>query len=147
MNPDVVEKDKNMALSNAIRMQSRQLRALFFDDEYDAFVNNVGYLIGDDDFKMADVLFGTDLNGRDYNNLAVDVSDGVNLSNVMGIRLQNGSNGSFGDRPIKAKEYEAELIKASTVLSPMIFMTWITTVLTVFSMLTIQNQLNVLLNN
>ena len=112
MNPDVVERDKNMALSNAIRMQSKQLRALFFDAEYEAFVNNVGYLIGDDEFKFADVLFGTDLNGRDYNNLSVDVSDGVNLSNVMGIRLQNGSNGSFGDRPINAKEYEAELIKA-----------------------------------
>ena len=87
MNPDVVERDKNMALSNAIRMQSKQLRALFFDSEYEAFVNNVGYLIGDDEFKFADVLFGTDLNGRDYNNLSVDVSDGVNLSNVMGIQI------------------------------------------------------------
>lgn len=113
MNPNIVEKDKNMSLDNAIAMRSKQVRAIFFDDEFEAFVNNVGYLIDDtESFKNADVLFGTDLNGRDYANLAVDMSDGVNLSSLMGIKLQNGSNGSFGDAPVKSAEYEAEMVKA-----------------------------------
>lgn len=112
MNPDVIRNDTNMSLQNAIRINSKQIRCVFFEDEYDAFCQNVSYLIGDteEEFKLADVLFGTDLNGNAYSNITIGTD--VNLSTVYGIQLLNGSNGNFGDRPINSDEYATELKKA-----------------------------------
>lgn len=115
MNPDVIEKDMNMSLYNCVKIKSKQIRAYFFDDEYDAFVNNVSYLMNESEntFARADVLFGTDLNGNTYPNLVIDNQvAGVNLSSIYGIQLQNGSNGNFGERPINTKEWEVEVVKA-----------------------------------
>lgn len=117
MDPDIIEKDKNVSMYNAIKIKSKQIRCEFFDDEYAAFANNVSYLTGetsDPKFKYADVLFGTDLNGKAYENITVDTttSGAANLSTVFGINLVNGSNGNFGDRPVETKEWEMQLVKA-----------------------------------
>lgn len=113
MNPDIIEKDTNMSLQNQIRRNSKQLRCVFFDDEYTAFAQNVSYLIsGDSDgeFKYADCVFGTDLWGEAYDNITIGTD--VNLSTIYGIQLENGSNGEFGDRPINATTYAAQVKKA-----------------------------------
>lgn len=112
MNPDIILKDRNMSIQNSIRINSKQVRCVFFEDEFDAFVKNVSYLIGDtaDKFKYADVLFGTDLLGKAYPNITIGTD--VNLSTVYGIQLLNGSNGNFGNRPINSDEYATELKKA-----------------------------------
>lgn len=112
MNPDIILKDRNMSIQNSIRINSKQVRCVFFEDEFDAFVENVSYLIGDTagKFKYADVLFGTDLNGKAYPNITIGTD--VNLSTVYGIQLLNGSNGNFGNRPINSDEYATELKKA-----------------------------------
>ena len=112
MNPDIILKDRNMSIQNSIRINSKQIRCVFFGDEFDAFAKNVSYLIGDSagKFKYADVLFGTDLLGNAYPNITIGTD--VNLSTVYGIQLLNGSNGNFGDRPINSDEYATELKKA-----------------------------------
>lgn len=112
MNPDIILKDRNMSLQNSIRIHSKQIRCVFFEDEYNAFCDNVAYLIGDteNNFKYADVLFGADLDGNAYSNITIGTD--VNLSTVYGIQLLNGSNGNFGERPINAAEYPTELKKA-----------------------------------
>ena len=112
MNPDIILKDRNMSIQNSIRINSKQVRCVFFEDEFDAFVANVSYLIGDTagKFKYADVLFGTDLLGKAYPNITIGTD--VNLSTVYGIQLLNGSNGNFGNRPINSDEYATELKKA-----------------------------------
>ena len=112
MNPDIILKDRNMSIQNSIRINSKQIRCVFFEDEFDAFAKNVSYLIGDSagKFKYADVLFGTDLLGNAYPNITIGTD--VNLSTVYGIQLLNGSNGNFGDRPINSDEYATELKKA-----------------------------------
>lgn len=112
MNPDIILKDRNMSIQNSIRINSKQVRCVFFEDEFDAFVQNVSYLIGDTagKFKYADVLFGTDLLGKAYPNITIGTD--VNLSTVYGIQLLNGSNGNFGNRPINSDEYATELKKA-----------------------------------
>lgn len=112
MNPDIILKDRNMSIQNSIRINSKQVRCVFFEDEFDAFVENVSYLIGDTagKFKYADVLFGTDLLGNAYPNITIGTD--VNLSTVYGIQLLNGSNGNFGNRPINSDEYATELKKA-----------------------------------
>lgn len=112
MNPDIILKDRNMSIQNSIRINSKQVRCVFFEDEFDAFVENISYLIGDTagKFKYADVLFGTDLLGKAYPNITIGTD--VNLSTVYGIQLLNGSNGNFGNRPINSDEYATELKKA-----------------------------------
>lgn len=114
MDPDIIENDINMSLYNVIKINSKQIRAHFFEDEYKAFAENVSYLIGEDkdsnDFIKSDVLFGIDLYGSKYSNISIDTE--VNLSTIYGISLENGSNGSFQERPIAADTYTTQLKKA-----------------------------------
>ena len=118
LNPDIIEKNKNVNLQNVIRMNSKQLRCNFFEDEFNAFCENVAYLLTNntsidpgtlvptmvtaEEFERQDPIFGTDFSNHAYQYLTVDNSQ---LSSVYGIQLQNGSNGDFGDRPIASDEY------------------------------------------
>ena len=112
MNPDIVEKERNMSLSNSVMIHSKQLRAVFFDEEFKAFAENVSMLMGfsDDEYAYADCLFGTNFYGINYSN--VTISSAPNLGTIYGIELANGSNGSFGDRPITAATWPIEIKKA-----------------------------------
>lgn len=110
MNPSIPPINKNISLNNMVKTSSNQFRCIFFDDEFDAFTEDVATTIGDTDnnFAYADVLFGTDLYGKTYTNINYDQT--VNFSTINGIPLQNGTNGSFGNRPISSSTYNAQLI-------------------------------------
>ena len=126
LNPDIIEKDKNVNLQNVIRMNSKQLRCNFFEDEFNAFCENVAFLLSQsntsydpdtlvtekvtaDEFERQDPIFGTDFNNNTYTYLTVDNGQ---LSSVYGIQLQNGSNGDFGDRPITSSELPLRIQEA-----------------------------------
>ena len=125
LNPDIIEKDRNVNLQNVIRLKSHQIRCTFFEDEYNAFCENVASLLNvttsvdtdtlitngvtADEFKRQDPIFGTDFYGNTYAYLKCDYSI---LNNIFGIQLANGSNGSFGESPIKASSYSAQLVQA-----------------------------------
>lgn len=125
LNPDIIEKDRNMSLQNVIRQHSRQLRCVFFDEEYKAFCKNVAFLlnvttsamnsnpllntVSYEDFARQDPIFGTDFYGNTYQYLNCDYQI---LNNVFGIQLQNGSDGSFGDYPIRSSQYEYMMARA-----------------------------------
>lgn len=125
LNPDIIEKDRNINLQNVITHRSHQIRCVFFEDEYDAFSENVASLLNvttsidtdtlittgitADEFKRQDPIFGTDFYGNNYTYLKCDYSI---LNNIFGIQLANGTNGSFGDAPIKAASYSAQLVQA-----------------------------------
>lgn len=125
LNPDIIEKDRNVNLQNVIRTKSHQIRCVFFEDEYNAFCENVASLLNvttsldtdslitngvtADEFKRQDPIFGTDFYGNTYTYLKCDYSI---LNNIFGIQLANGTNGSFGDAPIKADSYTAQLVQA-----------------------------------
>lgn len=118
MNPDIVEKNHNLSLSDVVLRQSNQIRAVVFEDEFKAFTENVSNLVGftENEFAYADCLFATDFYGNPYNECPNGGSIstlGINLSTVYGIQLLNGSNGpSFGDRPIVSPKYAAEVVNA-----------------------------------
>lgn len=111
MNPNIIEKDKNISLQNVIREQSIQVRGRIFEDEINAFIENVCYLIGDADqeYAMGDILNGCDVRGNAISGIIVDTT--VDLSNIYGTALVGGSNGLFGDCPIKAATYPYEMVK------------------------------------
>ena len=112
MNPDIVERNRNMGLQNSVLINSKQIRAVFFDEEFAAFADNVSMLMGlnDNEYAFADCLFGTDFFGKNYDN--VTVSQSPNLGTLYGIQLANGSNGKFGNRPITSPTWPIQVKKA-----------------------------------
>lgn len=121
MNPDIVEKNRNLSLSDVVLRRSKQVRAVIFEDEFQAFTENVSYLasLNNNEYAYADCLFGIDLYNNSYSvatatrrpKIIVSTSP-VNLSTVYGIQLINGSNGSWGDRPITASTYAIQMLDA-----------------------------------
>ena len=125
LNPDIIEQDRNVNIQNVIRSRSHQIRCVFFEDEFNAFCENIASLLNvttsidtdslittgvtADEFKRQDPIFGTDFYGNNYTYLKCDYSI---LNNVFGIQLANGTNGSFGDAPINAAGYSAQLVQA-----------------------------------
>ena len=109
MDPGVIENDINMSLKNSIHMNSKQLRCVFFEDEYKAMCENVAAvlnwsgispgttgtttpgMIPANDFYRSDTLFGTDFYGKAVPNLTVNNP----LNNVYGIQLENGKDGWY----------------------------------------------------
>lgn len=111
MNPNVIETGRNISLQNVITGNSNQICCKIFEDEIQAFIENVAYISGIDvtEFEYSDILFGSDLYGATYEQLEIDQT--VRLDNANGISLVGGSNGLFGDRPITAPTYATELVK------------------------------------
>lgn len=103
MDPDIIEKDRNMSLKNVIYQQSKQLRCVFFDEEYEAMCDNIATLLNwssstisttpisltTEELRRADPLFGTDFYGNKISNLNIT----NDLNNVFGIQLEGGTNG------------------------------------------------------
>ena len=58
-----------------------------------------------------DIINGTDVKGKALSAIDID-STGYDLKAEIGLALQSGSNGSFGDSPINAESYSTQLIKA-----------------------------------
>lgn len=114
LNDDIVESTdgtaetrRSMALETIVKRQSKNLRAKFYKDEFDSFVEEVSNdtIDGTDstteyEVMNGDILFGYDRYGRPSANISIDANSS-NLAAVTGNNLVNGSNGSFGNYPIK----------------------------------------------
>lgn len=119
MNPDIIELDHNSSLSDVVLRKSKQVRAVFFDDEFQAFTQNVSYLAGlsDNEYAYADCLFGTNLYGNEYTYTDGEASitcsqSPVNLASVYGLQLVNGSNGSWDENAFKSATYANQVADA-----------------------------------
>ena len=97
MNSAVVERDRSMGLAAAVRRASNQIRAQFFEDIYEKFVENIEYLSGVQDMQFKDALFGYDLYGKAIKHFYTNATP--LLDTVFGNPLVGGSYGSFGTRP------------------------------------------------
>lgn len=74
--------------------------------------NKIASITGIDlsEVQTYDILLAKDIKGKALSTIEID-STGYDLSAEIGFALESGSNGSFGDAPINASEYEAELVK------------------------------------
>lgn len=111
MNPDIIENNANISLQNVVQDNSNQICCKIFEDEINAFMENVSYISGIDlaEFTYADILAGNNLYGAAYDEIILDTT--ITLDSLTGISLMGGSNGLFGDRPIAAPTYATELVK------------------------------------
>ena len=119
MNPDIIEYDHNTSLNDVVQRKSKQVRAIFFDDEFKAFTENVSYLAGleDNEYSYADALFGTDLWGNPYTYTAGEASitcsqTPVNLASIYGLQLVNGSDGMWAETAFGSSTYGNQVVDA-----------------------------------
>lgn len=116
LNPNIIEQGKNISLQTVVDNKSTQIRCRTFDEEIIAFMENAAYLAGltgidAEEFKFCDVIFGNNLYGKPLDNFIID-SSVYQLTNIVGIPLEGGDNGLFGDKPIEADTYPVEVENA-----------------------------------
>ena len=76
------------------------------------FVDRLSEITGIDTntLNSYDVIFGCNRKGESIDQLSVD-TEGYILNDSLGIMLQGGSNGSFGDNPIDSATYASQMVK------------------------------------
>lgn len=109
LHPDATYLTKNISIQSTTRA-SNQIKCKTFDDAILALFNKVAALttISIDEVKTYDLLFGKTRKGVAIPDVAIS---GVSTANLFGIPLENGSNGSFGTKPIIAPNYTTEMVK------------------------------------
>ena len=108
---DVVYLNKNRSL-NMIGKELSQIKAASFEDSIDLFVKRLSAITGIDEAELnsVDPLFGKTRKGDNIEQIVID-EEGYVLNSDLGMMLQEGSNGSFGDTPITAASYGSEMVK------------------------------------
>lgn len=112
INPDMIYNSNNFSLSTVINANSKQVRSSMYEKGIEGFITKMATFLekSQEELFNMDILFGYDKKGQALKNVKF-AEDSVNINHVYGIGLQNGSNGTFGDAPLDAVEYEAELAK------------------------------------
>lgn len=110
LDPDTISATSNLALNDVAKTYLKEVRVFSFDEVMRSFVNTVAEITGIEDIDNVDILFGKDKKG--YALDSFDIGEDVNLSITVGYPLQSGSNGSFGNNPMKSDDYETELVNA-----------------------------------
>ena len=102
----------SMSLTMTSKANLEQIKASMIEVSDDAFISKLEEITGveSDYLKTVDILFGKTVKGEVLPYISIDQT-GYDLSNNLGILLQDGDNGSFGDYPFGSEEYEEELVK------------------------------------
>lgn len=113
MNENIVEATVNRTISDrhslafeeVVNQNSNNLLGTFYSNEFESFVEKVSSLTentNEYEVTNGDILFGYDRYGKPSSEIVID-QDGSTLDSANGTLLSGGSNGSFGDYPIKLK--------------------------------------------
>lgn len=110
LNPEIIYQDASMSLSMTGK-DLLQLRAVTIEENSEAMINKISEITGvsAEEIKTIDVLFGKDRKGKPIGYITID-EEGYDISEVLGLSLLEGSNGSFGDAPFGSDDYAEELI-------------------------------------
>jgi hypothetical protein len=100
--PDTVYRGTNVELSQVSNDFLTQVKGKALSANIELFVAKLAELslIEEDDLLAGDPLFGTNIKGVKYGEIAIDTDNGIDLAISTGLALVNGSNGSFGDNPL-----------------------------------------------
>lgn len=107
LNPDLVSSTSNLSLSSVAKTYLKQVRAFTFDEVMVDFLSAVKEAAAIEDIDNTDVLFGH--NKRGISLTTLEVEGDVNLSIPVGLPLKSGSNGSFGNFPMRSEDYATAL--------------------------------------
>lgn len=110
LNPDLVSSTTNLSLTSVGKTYLKEVRVFSFDEVTTEFLSTVKTLTGIENIDNVDVLFGKDKKGQALD--VFEIAGDVNLSIPVGIPLQSGSNGDFGNFPLKSESYTQKLTEA-----------------------------------
>lgn len=108
---DIIYLEKNRSL-DMIGKDLVQIKASSFNDSIDLFVKRLSAITGIDENELnsIDPIFGCNRKGEKLQQINID-DEGYDLQSNLGMILQEGDNGSFGDAPIDAPTYGEEMVK------------------------------------
>ena len=116
LNPDTMVNATNISIQNVIRTSSYQLQCKMFDSFILEFLDKVADYSGNtiDYIKSNDILFSVE-KGKSTESLTgitiAEDEDSYNFAYEYGNDLKNGTNGAFGDYPLKTEAYKEQLVK------------------------------------
>ena len=86
-----------------------QIKAAAFDDSTNLFISRLADITGiaEEELRTIDPIFGKNRKGESLQQISID-ENGYDLSSELGMMIQEGDNGSFGDMPIKHPDLLAE---------------------------------------
>ena len=107
---DVIYLNKNMSL-DMIGKELAQIKASSFDNCIDLYIKRLAAITGiaESELNSIDAIFGCTRKGEALPQITID-EEGYNLHGELGMMLQEGSNGEFGDAPINATTYGDEMV-------------------------------------
>lgn len=108
---DIIYLNKSMDIGMSCA-EMKQVNAASMPESVGKFYDKLSEISGIDvDTLMAtDVLFAKTKSGNTVQGLKLDAAS-YDLSSTLGFSLESGTNGEFGDYPIKTKAYETELVE------------------------------------
>lgn len=110
LNPDLSTSTSNLALSSVAQTYLKQVKAFSFDEVMTDFLATVQEATGIEDIDNVDILFGKTKKGATLDQF--EITGDVVLSTTVGLPLKSGSNGSFGNFPLKSQDYATALTEA-----------------------------------
>ena len=110
LNPELNSSTTNLALDSVSKTYLKEVKAFTFDDVMVEFLEFVKKLSGIEDIDNTDVLFGKDKKGQGID--VFEMTGEVNLAIPVGMPLQSGSNGDFGNFPLKSESYTTKMTEA-----------------------------------
>lgn len=110
LNPNISTSTSNLSLTSVGKTYLNQVKVFTFDEVMIEFLETIKTATGIEDINNTDILFGKNKKGVALD--TIEIKGDINLSNPVGLPLKSGSNGSFGNFPLKSEDYESEMIKA-----------------------------------
>lgn len=121
IDPSIIYLNTSMSLTESSK-DLAQVDCYMYEDGTDKFLQAISDATGVDveTLKGVDVLFGQDKSGRNalgYISIDLeqseepDADNGYDLTDPLGIMLQSGDNGEFGDKPFGTEAWTEQVVK------------------------------------
>ena len=123
INTEIANAGANTSFQTSISREAiKQIRIKQFDNQWEAFTAKINEVLASEAVGMTqeeideldivdqDILFGKTYKGKDLDSRIV-IDTNTQLNSLYGMALLNGSNGSFGEKPMEAVAYEDEMTK------------------------------------
>lgn len=108
----IIENKRNKSIATVCKNYSTQIQAYQFEEHYDEFIKMVAKTSGKDEkyCNTHDLIFGYTVNQKKLDGIRL-ATDTISLGTIVGIPLENGTNGAFGDAPFGTDAYKKQLVK------------------------------------
>lgn len=110
LDPDRIYLNRAYSIEDVVNQHSTQISAFMLKDETRDFATAMEGKINVKNLLDEDILFGNFRSSRPLPNVNL-LGESANFTDVFGLTLESGTNGNFGDNPIRSSSLNTELGK------------------------------------